>query len=287
MDSRPPASSPSIDSDSSAPDLAPDHRRLAAVTGASSGIGYELAKQFAEHDFDLIIAAEDAGIVEAQQAFKALGAEVEAVRVDLSTFDGVQTFYDCKKRLDRPLDAVAMNAGVGVGGDFARETDLRAELDMINLNVVSTVHLAKLVLPEMIERGEGKILITSSVAATGPGPFFAVYAATKAFVQSFAQGIRDELKDTGVTVTALMPGPTDTNFFARADMEHTKVGEAEKDDPAVVAKEGFEAMMAGKDHVVAGSLRNKVQELSAKVMSEPLKAKVTRVQTEPHDPRHT
>lgn len=257
-------------------------RQLAVITGASCGIGYELARQFAEHDFDLVIAAEDAGIVEAQQALKGMGAEVEAVCVDLSTHDGVDTLCRLISDVGRPVDALAVNAGVGVGGDFTRETDLSAEISMINLNIVSAVHLAKHVLPEMVARGTGRVLFTSSIASTRPGPFFAVYAATKAFIQSFAQGIREELKDTGVTVTALMPGPTDTNFFVRAGMDDTPAGEGRKDDPGDVAREGFEALMAGKDHVVAGSFKNKVQQFSSHFLSEPVKAKATRQQTEPH-----
>ena len=175
----------------------------------------------------------------------------------------------------------AINAGVGVGGEFARETDLKDELNLINLNVVSTVHLAKRVVKDMVERGQGKILFTSSIAALMPGPFEAVYAASKAFVQSFSQGLRNELKDTGVTVTALMPGPTDTNFFHRAGMDNTKVGTDQKDDPAIVAKQGFEALMAGKDHVIAGSLKTKLQGTVSKVLPDTVNAQQHRQLTEP------
>lgn len=126
------------------------------------------------------------------------------------------------------MAAIAINAGVGAGGDFARETDLQDDLNVIDLNVRSTVHLAKRVLQDMITRGQGRILFTSSIASSMPGTFNAVYNASKAFVQSFAEAIRNELKDTGVTVTALMPGPTDTEFFHRADMDGTKVGSGER-----------------------------------------------------------
>ncbi len=240
-------------------------KQLALVTGASSGIGYELAKQFAEHGYDLVIAAEDAGITRAAQDLQALGAQVDAVQVDLSTYDGVEQCYRTASAHGTP-DAVAINAGVGVGGDFATQTDLQTELHLINLNVTSTVHLAKLAARDMAARHSGRILITSSIAATMPGPYETVYAASKAFDASFAEGLRAELKEHGVTVTALMPGPTDTEFFEKAGMTDTKLGQSKKDDPADVARDGFEALMAGKDKVIAGSFKNKVQAASGRMM---------------------
>ena len=254
---------------------------FAVVTGASSGIGYELAKQFAQNGFDLLVTAEDPGIVEAKRAFEGFGAQVESVQVDLASYDGVETLYGRITATGRPVDAIAINAGVGVGGDFARDTDLRDELNLINLNVVSTVHLAKRVVKDMVARGSGRILFTSSIAALMPGSFEAVYAASKAFVQSFAEAIRNELKDTGVTVTALQPGPTETNFFHRADMEDTRAGASKKDDPADVAKQGFDALMAGKDHVIAGSIMTKLQGAMAKVLPETLNAEQHRKLAEP------
>jgi short-subunit dehydrogenase len=147
--------------------------------------------------------------------------------------------------------------------------------------VTSTVHLARRVLPDMVARGSGKVLFTSSIASTMPGSFQAVYNASKSFVQSLSEAIRNELKDTGVTVTALMPGPTDTNFFNRADMQDTKVGADKKDDPAQVARQGFEALMKGDDHVVAGSLKNKVQAVAGKAMPDTTKAQMHRKMAEP------
>jgi short-subunit dehydrogenase len=179
------------------------------------------------------------------------------------------------------VDAAAINAGIGVHGDFATETDLRDELRLVNLNVTSVVHLAKLVSRDMVPRKEGRILITSSIAAATPGPFETVYAASKAFDLSFAEGLRSELEDTGVTVTALMPGPTDTEFFERAGLEDTKLGQSKKDDPAEVAKDGFEALMAGKDKVVAGSLKNRLQTAAGKVMPQAATAAVHRKIAEP------
>jgi len=251
------------------------------VTGASSGIGLELASEFARHGFDLLITAEDQGLSKASARLREIGGQVKEFQVDLAKYDGVEALYREIQSMGRPVDAIALNAGVGAGGDFARSTDLKDELNLIDLNVRSTVHLAKRVVKDMVARGQGRILFTSSIASAMPGTFNAVYNASKAFVQSFAQAIRNELKDTGVTITALMPGPTETNFFKRADMEDTKVGAAEKDDPAEVAKEGFEALMAGKDHVIAGSFMNKVQATMAHVLPDPLTAELHRKQAEP------
>ena len=200
---------------------------FAVVTGASSGIGLELAKQFAQHGFDLLIAAEDDGIESAAEELRSLGAQVDSVRVDLATYDGVEQLYARLSGSGRPLDAIAINAGVGVGGAFA-DNDLSDELNLIALNVTSVVHLAKRVVRDMIARNEGRILFTASIVAESPAPFEAVYAASKAFVLSFAEGLRNELKDTGITITALQPGATDTNFFHRAGMDDTKVAASKK-----------------------------------------------------------
>jgi len=254
---------------------------FAVVTGASSGIGLELAKQFAQHGFDLLIVAENDEIEDAATSLESYSVSVEQAQIDLANPEGVEEFYEMIRQTGRPVDAIALNAGVGAGGDFVRGTALEDDLNVIDLNVRSTVHLAKLVLQDMVERGQGRVLFTSSIAATMPGTFNAVYNASKAFVQSFAQAIRNELKDSGVTVTALMPGATDTNFFHRADMDDTKVGSGEKDDPADVAKTGFEALMAGDDHVVAGSFKNRVQATMAHVLPDTTNAELHRKQAEP------
>jgi short-subunit dehydrogenase len=256
-------------------------RPLAVVTGASSGIGRELAKQFGENGFDLLVAAQSAQIEEAARELKATGAQVQTVQADLATYDGVETLYRAIQADSRPVEAIALNVGVGVGGDFARQTNLEDELNLIQLNVVSTVHLAKRVLPDMVARGRGRVLFTSSIAALMPGTFEAVYNASKAFVQSFAEALRNELKDTGVTITALQPGPTETNFFHRAGMDNTKVGASEKDDPAQVAKQGFDALMAGKDHVIAGSFKTKAMGAMAKALPDAVNAEQHRKLAEP------
>jgi uncharacterized protein len=256
-------------------------RPLAVITGASSGIGFELARVFAEEGFDLLIAAEDAELTAAQESLKASGAEVQAHRVDLATEAGVIELYRHIHGAGRPVEALALNAGIGAGGAFATETDLADELKLIDLNVRGTVHLCKLVVADMVERDEGRILFTSSIASTMPGSFQAVYNASKSFVQSFALAIRNELKDTGITVTSLMPGPTDTEFFERAEMEDTKVGSEAKDDPAEVAREGFDALMAGKEKVVGGSLKNTLQTVAGKVIPDSRKAEMHREMAEP------
>lgn len=256
---------------------------LAVITGASSGIGYELARECAEHGFDLLLAAEDESIFSAKDVLHSLvpTVHIQSVKVDLATSDGVERLVQTIRSMNRPIEALLLNAGVGVGGAFVGGTDLDEEMNIIRLNVMAPVQLAKHLLPEMVARGQGRVLFTSSIAATGPGPFLAVYAASKAFVQSFAEAICNELKDSGVTVTALMPGATDTHFFARAHMEDTKVGSGPKDDPRLVAKEGFKAMMQGKDHVITGSLTNKFQGAIARVLPETSKAAAQRKMTEP------
>jgi short-subunit dehydrogenase len=256
-------------------------RQLAVITGASSGIGFELAKVFAEEGFDLIVAAEDEELEAAARELNQVGRGVQCVRVDLSRPEGVESLYEKSIADGRPIDALCLNAGIGAGGEFARETDLGKELRLIDLNVRSTVHLGKLVLADMTVRDQGRVLFTSSVASTMPGSYQAVYNASKSFVQSFAEAIRNELKDTGVTITALMPGPTDTEFFERAEMEDTKVGAGEKDDPAEVARQGFDALMAGEEKVVAGSLKNKLQTAVAGVIPDSRKAEMHRKMAEP------
>jgi len=255
---------------------------LALVTGASSGIGLELARQFGENGFDLVVAAEDAGLTSAAAELRETGAEVQPVQVDLRTPDGVAQLYAAATSLGRPLDAVALNAGVGRGGAFI-DTDLADEQEIIDLNITSTVHLSKLVLRDMAARNEGKVLITSSIASTMPGSFQAVYNASKSFLQSFAEAVQEELKDTGVTITSLMPGPTDTNFFHRADMDDTPVGQSSKDDPAQVAAQGFAALMDGKNKIVAGSLKTKAQGVANRVLPDKVKAVAHRKMAEPEE----
>jgi uncharacterized protein len=255
-------------------------RPLALVTGASTGIGLELARQFADHGFDVVITAHDDALDDATRDLRSLGGTVESIRVDLATEAGVEELWNGVQALGRPLAAAALNAGRGAGGAFA-DTDLADELETVDLNVRSTVHLAKYVLRHMLAQGEGRILFTSSIASTMPGSFQAVYNASKSFVQSFALALRNELKDTDVTITSLMPGPTETEFFERADMLDTKVGASDKDDPADVARDGFEALMAGDERVVSASLSTKLQGRGSRFMPDSVKAEMHRKMAEP------
>jgi short-subunit dehydrogenase len=205
---------------------------------------------------------------------------VHEIRADLRSSQEVERVWHEVTAIGRPLDAAALNAGVGRGGAFL-DIDLAHEREIIDLNITSTVHLAKLVLRDMAARNEGRVLITSSIASTMPGSFQAVYNASKSFLQSFAQALQEELKDTGVTITSLMPGPTETEFFERADMLDTKVGQSSKDDPAQVAAQGFEALMKGEAKLVAGSLKTKAQGVANSVLPDALKAKAHRQMAEP------
>ena len=259
----------------------PAVRPLALVTGASSGIGLELAKQFAEHGFDLIVAAEDVELDDAVEALRGFGGAVAPVSVDLTRRDHVERLVAAVRGAGRPLDAAALNAGVGVGGAFV-ETDLDAELGLVELNCASTVHLAKRVAQDMAARGEGRILFTSSVVSQAPAPFQAVYGASKAFVHMLALALREELSDSGVSVTALLPGPTDTEFFDRAGMQDTRVGASDsKDDPAQVARQGFEALMAGEAQVLGGSLASRAMGAMSRISPDALAAKANRKLSEP------
>jgi short-subunit dehydrogenase len=262
------------------------NRKLAVVTGASSGIGFELARQCAQNGFDLLVCAEDTGIHRAAAAIAGGGqGSVQAVQADLRTREGCRVLAEAVTATHRPLDALLLNAGVGVGGHFI-ETALDDELDMVALNCNHTVHMAKLLVPAMVKLGQGKVLITGSVVSTAPSPYQAVYGATKAFVMSFGEALRTELLGTGVTVTVLQPGATETNFFERADMLDTKVGQAEKDDPALVARRGFEAMMDGKDSVLGGSFSSRMQGLANEILPETMKAAQVAKTTKPGSGSH-
>jgi len=262
-------------------DPAPSSTRpLALVTGASTGIGLELARQFASGGFDLVVTAEEAELAPAAASLREVGGEVLAVQADLRAPDGVQRVWAAVQERGRPLEAAALNAGIGAGRSFV-EQSLDEVLSVIDLNVRSTAHLAHLVLRDMVARDRGRVLFTSSIAATMPGPNQAVYNATKSFVQSLAEALQGELTDSAVTVTSLMPGPTATDFFARSGLTDTPLGRGPQDDPADVARQGFEALMAGKRRVVAASLMTRAMELSNKVLPDRVKAAANKVMAKP------
>jgi uncharacterized protein len=226
-------------------------RPLAVVTGASAGIGFDLAKCCAEHEFDLVIAADQPEIEGAAETLRRFGVNVEACQTDLSTLEGVDKLYELARAQGRPIDYLFANAGHGLGKGFL-DQDFAEAKHVLDTNVTGTIYLLQKVARDMRARRSGRILITGSIAGFIPGSYQAVYNATKAFMDSFSYALRAELKDSGVTVTCLMPGATETEFFERANMLDTKVGSQEKDDPADVAKQGFEAMMKGEGGVITG-----------------------------------
>ena len=251
-------------------------RRFAVVTGASSGIGFEIAQECARNGFDLLIAA-DRPLREAAEALRKSAASIETVEVDLATPEGVDALY--AKIGDRRVDALVANAGHGLGGAFL-DQPFDEITHVIDTNVTGTLALIHKVGSDMRARDAGRILITGSIAGFMPGTFQAVYNGTKAFIDSFSWALRNELKDTNITVTCLMPGPTDTEFFERADMMDTKVGSGTKMDAAAVARIGFKAMMDGEGDVVAG-LKNKLQAAVASVTPSAVLAEQHRKIAEP------
>lgn len=256
---------------------------FAIVTGASSGIGLELAAICAEEGFDLLIAADRPEIQRAAERCRRHGAEVTVVQEDLSALDGVDRLWAAAA--GRPVDALLANAGHGLGHAFL-DQDFDDARHVIDTNITGTLYLVQLVGREMRSRGKGRILLTGSIAGFMPGTYTAVYNGTKAFVDSFAFALRAELQETGVTVTCLMPGATETDFFERADMLDTKVGQDEKDDPADVARVGFDAMMRGDGDVVSG-WRNKLQSAIANVTPAGVLAEQHRKMAEPGSARQT
>jgi short-subunit dehydrogenase len=258
--------------------------KLALVTGASSGIGYELAKELAGRGYDLVVASAGPRLTPAAADFRNLGIEVVEVNADLAERKGVDELWKTVVDLGRPVDVACINAGVGVGGLFD-ETSLDEELNMVELNCASTVHLAKHVVRQMKGLGAGRILFTASIAGEMVAPREAVYAATKAFVLSFAHSLNYELRDTGVTVTALQPGPTDTDFFHRAGMDNTEVGQKGKSEshPSEVAHQGIEALLDGKDHVYAASTKTKLEGMLANVVPGSVKGAMHEKMARPLD----
>ena len=254
-----------------------NHRPFAIVTGASSGIGYELAKQCAQNGFDLLIAADQPELEQAAHEFRTFGVAVDTIQTDLATEEGVDQLYAAAK--GRPVDALLANAGHGLGKALL-DQDFAAIRHVIDTNITGTTYLLHKVGRDMRQRNRGRILLTGSIAGHIPGPFQAVYHASKAYVDSFAVALRNELKKNEVTVTCLQPGPTETEFFERADLMDTQVGQQQKADPAAVAKLGFKAMMQGDGDVVPG-LQNKLQVAASGIISEDRLAEQNRKMTEP------
>jgi len=255
----------------------PASRPFAIVTGASTGIGLELARRCANEGYDLLIAADEPEIEQAAASLRAGGAEVQSLQVDLATTEGVDKLYAAAK--GRPVDALLANAGRGLGHAFL-DQDFGKARRVVDTNITGTIYLIHKVGNDMRRRNSGRILIVGSIAGFTPGSFQAVYNGTKAFLNSFSFALREELKDTKITVTCLMPGATETEFFRRAEMMDTAVGTAEKDDPAEVANIGFDAMMKGEGDVVSG-LKNKIQSAAANVTPAGVLASQHRKMAEP------
>lgn len=251
--------------------------KLAIVTGASSGIGFQLAIKAASDGYELIVAADDEEIFSSAEDFRRMGGAVTPVMTDLSTTEGVDMLLEAVA--GRPVDALLANAGRGLGHAFLDQDwdDIR---HVIDTNVTGTIYLLHKVGVGMRARGEGRILITGSIAGFTPGTYQAVYNASKAFLDNFSFALRAELKDSGVTVTCLMPGATETDFFAEADMLDTKIGSSKKDDPADVAETGWKAMLRGDGDVVAG-WQNKLQTAIANITPAALLAEQHRKMAEP------
>jgi uncharacterized protein len=256
---------------------------LAVVTGASRGIGFELAREFGDRGFDLLVVAEDAAIQQAAAELRETGAQVEAVQADLRHPEGVEAVAQRALADGRVPQVLALNAGVGVGGAFL-DTSLERELDLLRLNVLSVVHLSKRLVPGMVAAGYGRVLYTASIASEVPAPFMAVYGASKAFVLSFAEALRDELRHSAVTVTAVLPGPTDTDFFRRAGMLDTRAAQGALDDPATVARDAADALFEGDDKRIAGSIRHRLMATLSHITPDTVNAAMHRRIAQPITP---
>jgi short-subunit dehydrogenase len=250
---------------------------LALVTGASSGIGYHLAKCCVEDGFDLLIAADEDRIMQAADNLRGFGTKVTGVNVDLATRAGVDKLIEALE--GRSVDALVANAGRGLGKAFL-DQDFDQARRVVDTNITGTIYLIHRIGRQMRDAARGRILITGSIAGFIPGTYQAVYNGTKAFLDSFAFALRHELKGSGVSVTCLMPGATETDFFERADMLDTKIGAKKKDDPAMVARQGFDAMMKGQGDVVTGWM-NKLQSAIALLTPSDMLAERHRKMAEP------
>ncbi len=259
--------------------------KTALITGATSGIGRELTNLFAKDGYNLVLVARSGESLNqiAREYEEQFGIQTLTIAQDLADPNGPEAIYQKTQEAGITVNILVNDAGLGQYGKFATETDIQKERDIVQVNAVSLVHLTKLYLKDMVARNEGRILMLGSEVSVIPNPMMAVYGATKAFIKSFAEAVRNEISDTAVTITVLMPGATNTDFFTKAGAAHTKGADPSKTaDPADVAKEGYEALMAGKDHVVAGWM-NKARVAVAHVLPDPLLAKGVRKDMSPKD----
>lgn len=257
-------------------------RPLALVTGGSSGIGLELALQFARNGYDVAISGSSAQVFDAARTIEAQGAAAYPHRADASEGEGVESFWQFVLALGRKVEIAALNVGIGLGGAFV-DTDLKDDLRVIAINITGTVHMAKNVARHMVANGEGRILITSSVSATMPTPYETVYGPSKAFGFMFAESLREELREKNVSVTAFLPGTTNSRFHKNAGMGTSAIDQGPKNDKTVVARQAFEALMNNDDHVVGGDEATRQMVRDNRVTPEPDKAarhaRLTRLQS--------
>ncbi|WP_210490132.1 SDR family NAD(P)-dependent oxidoreductase [Rufibacter aurantiacus] len=261
-----------------------NNTQYALITGGTEGIGYELAKIFGQNGYNLILVARDQTELDqrAAELRQNHGVEVVTLAKDLFLRQAPFEVYDEVKARGLRVDVLVNNAGQGQYGEFV-DTDINRELDIVQLNIGAYLTFTKLYLKEMVARNEGKILMVSSIGGEMPGPLQSVYHATKAFVTSFSEAVQDEIKETNVTLTKLLPGPTDTEFFHKADMEESKmVKEQDLDDPAKVAKDGYEALMAGKLEVISG-MRSKMMVGATKLMPDNMVAATMHKMSKPSE----
>jgi uncharacterized protein len=232
--------------------MSPDERPLAFVTGGSSGIGYELAKQLAQHDYDVAISGSSERVHHSAERLHELGVQAWSHQADAGTYDGVEAFWRFVESLGRPVDTAVLNVGIATGGAFA-DTPLEQHLKVLAVNVTGTTHMAKRVVDHMVANRSGRILIVSSISATTPTPYEGVYGGTKAFGYNLAESLREELREHGISVTALLPGATDSDFHSNAGMgADTPIGRLTKFPKEEVARLGYQGLIAGEDMVVGG-----------------------------------
>ncbi|MBK6264061.1 SDR family oxidoreductase [Marivirga sp. S37H4] len=260
-------------------------KQYALITGATSGIGYELAKLFAKDQYNLVIVARhEADLKKAASEFRKEGVKVETITKDLFKKEAASEIYEEVKNRGITINVLVNNAGQGEFGKFI-ENNLQDELEIIQLNIVATVALTKYFIRDMMQAGEGKILNLSSIAGKVPGPYQAVYHGTKAFIQFFTEAVRSEMKDTGISLTALLPGATDTDFFNKADMESSKILEQDLADPAKAAEDGYKALMNGEAMVISG-FKNKMQVAMGNMMPDNKSADMMGKQQKPKEEEH-
>lgn len=258
-----------------------DKSKFALITGASNGIGLELARIFAKNNYGIIAVARNKDKLEIlKEELQIFGSEVHLLTADLSDFNEIKRIHAEVESNNWNIDTLVINAGQGLGGDFIENSKLEKELEIIRLNVDSYVHLSKIFIPRLIERGGGKVLMTSSLSGTTPIPYEAVYGATKAFVNSFFWAVRNELKGKGVDMTLLMPGATETNFFKNAGLAESLIGAGEKDDARDVAERAWYALQSGHEYVYGSEKAEYEGDVLNRIQSELQKAQRHRIVSE-------